>query len=95
MNYRISRPARDDLADIRRYSAATGGSERADAYLDALLSRLAWLTLNKPLWRERNDIASGLYSYPQGRHVILFRERGGAMDVVRIFHDRMDIRGHV
>ena len=95
MNYRISRPARDDLDEIWRYSAAAWGPERADAYLDAILSRLAWLTVHKPLWRERNAIAPGLYSYPQGRHIILFRERSGAMEVVRILHDRMDIRRHV
>ena len=95
MIYRISRPARDDLEEIRRYSAATWGTERADAYLDAIVFRFAWLVANKPLWRDRSAIAPGLYSYPQGRHVILFRERSGAMDIVRVLHDRMDIRRHV
>ena len=95
MIYRISRPARDDLGEIWRYSAATWGTERADAYLDAMVSRFAWLVANKPMWRERSAIAPGLYSYRQGRHVILFRERSGAMEIVRVLHDRMDIRRHV
>ena len=95
MIYRISRPARDDLGDIWRYSAATWGTERADACIDAMISRFAWLAANKPLWRERSDVQRGLYGYPQGRHIILFRERSGGMDIVRILHDRMDIRRHV
>jgi toxin ParE1/3/4 len=93
--YRLSRPARGDLGEIWRYSAATWGTERADTYIDAMISRFVWLAVNRPLWRERSDVRPGLYSYPQGRHVILFRERSGAMDIVRILHDRMDIRRHV
>ena len=95
MIYRISRPARGDLREIRRYGAATWGAERADAYLDAMVSRFAWLATNRTLWRERNDLQAGLYSYPQGRHVILFRERSGGLDIVRVLHGRMDVERHV
>ena len=95
MIYRISRPARGDLREIWRYSATTWGTERADAYVDAMVSRFAWLATNKTLWRERSDLQPGLYSYPQDRHVIIFRERDGGLDIVRVLHGRMDIEKHV
>lgn len=95
MIYRISRPARGDLRAIWRYSATTWGPEQADAYVDAMVSRFAWLATNRTLWRGRNDLEAGLYSYPQDRHVIIFRERNDGLDIVRVLHGRMDVEKHV
>jgi toxin ParE1/3/4 len=44
VTYRLSSRAEADLADIWVYSAEQWGIEQADRYLDALLSRIVWLT---------------------------------------------------
>ena len=41
MRYRISGPARRDLQEIWRYTDTTWGTEQADAYIDASMSRVA------------------------------------------------------
>jgi toxin ParE1/3/4 len=95
VKYRISKPARLDLDDIWRYTETNWGIRQADHHVDALLARLAWLTINKSMWRERQEVGEGLYSYNQERHVIFFRGSSEAIEIVRVLHTRMDIGGHL
>jgi len=64
-------------------------------YLSALETRFQWLTSNKPLWRKRPDIHKNVYSYQHERHVIIFTESDEGLQIVRVLHERMDVRGHI
>lgn len=93
MIYRLASRAETDLAEIWVYSAERWSPDRADRYVDALVSRFGWLCDNRSLWKPRSDIADGLYSYPQQSHVIYFRASGGAprsIEIVRVLHGRME-----
>lgn len=93
MTFRLSARAEVDLADIWVYSAEQWGVDQADRYLDALLARFVWLCENPSLWMPRQDIAEGLYGYPQQSHVIYFRADPDAPDVIeiaRVLHGRME-----
>ena len=98
MSYRLSDRAEADLAEIWDYSAERWNVDQADRYMDALVSRFAWLSENGALWKPRPDLAEGLYSYPQQSHVIYFRAGSDVSDlieIVRVLHARMEPGKHV
>jgi toxin ParE1/3/4 len=98
VTYRLSRRAEADLVAIWAYSAEHWSADQADRYIDALLSRFAWLSDNDALWKPRPDLGEGLYSYPQQSHVIYFRALGDAPDlfeIVRVLHGRMEPVRHI
>jgi len=96
---KLSPAARDDLLDIWTYSEKEWGASRADEYLDDLRDRILWLTANKNLWNQRDDLCNGLFSTIQQSHVIYFRGNTGssnpAIEIIRILHQRMDAGRHV
>jgi len=49
----------------------------------------------KSLWILRDDIRDGLFCYGEGRHRIFFTETSGVLTVVRVLHERMDIKRYV
>ena len=98
MSYRLSDRAEAYLAEIWDYSAERWNVDQADRYMDALVSRFAWLSENGALWKPRPDLAEGLYSYPQQSHVIYFRACGDAPDpieIVRVLRRRMEPAAHI
>jgi toxin ParE1/3/4 len=97
VSYRLSGRAEADLAEIWDYSAGQWSVDQADRYVDALVSRFAWLSENGALWKPRPDLAEGLFSYPQQSHVIYFRTCADVPDlieIVRVLHGRMEPDKH-
>lgn len=50
---------------------------------------------NPQLGKVRDDLHSGLRVYPAGKHLIFYLEMDDGIDVVRVLHERMDIRRHL
>lgn len=87
----VSEPATNDLRGIQAYTLAQWGSAQATAYEESLHGALEMLLTRPGLGRARDDIRSGLRSYPVASHVILYRVDGDTLIVLRILHQRMDI----
>ncbi len=87
--------ARADLRGIWWTSATTWSREQADRYL-ADLRRVSKRLATKPnLGRQRDDLREGLRVYPCGNHLIFYFPMDDGIDVVRVLHERMDIRSHL
>ena len=95
MKLRITGPARCDLDDIWSHTQSNWGESQADRYVDSLATRFVWLSENRSLWTSRDDIREGLFSYHEGRHLIVFRGTPEVLTIIRVLHDRMDVRRHV
>lgn len=91
MKWRISGPARRDLESVWEFTATNWGIEQADRYVDSLTTRIIWLANNRALWRSRDDVRDGLFSYTEGRHLIFFEATDNLLSVVRVLHERMDV----
>lgn len=39
----------------------------------------------------RDDVREGYRSFPEGRHLIFYREADGTIEVIRLLHDSMDV----
>ncbi len=91
----ISPAAEADLADIYDYSHATWGETQAATYVDTLVARFKWLAVNHLLWQARDDLRPGLYGRAEGKHLIVFRDGGDHLQVLRVLHQRMDPARHL
>ena len=99
----LSAAAEADLANIAAWTAETFGARQAEVYADALLDCVDELTANPFLERSRarDEIAPGLRSLHmsksgrRGRHFILYRAEDGALTIVRILHESMEMERHL
>jgi toxin ParE1/3/4 len=91
----LSPDARRDMKNIARYSEREWGKEQRERYLFAVRQRFSGLLANPQLGAPRNDLGSGKRSLPVGRHVIFYRVAGGDLHILRVLHQRMDIKLHL
>lgn len=90
------------LADIFAYSVDRFGEAQAEACAARLTGRLAALAAGKgptarPCERLMRGVrgAFGLTCFREGAHYLILREKPETLEVVEIFHARMDIEGHL
>ena len=95
MKFRLTRPALRDLAEIGRYTREQWGEEQARRYGITIAARLKWLCRNQPLWHERLELETSIFSYPQQSHMVVFRQCSIGIEVLRILHRRMDPARHL
>ncbi len=93
-SYRIRQLAENDLEQIWLYSFHEWGLEQADRYIRLMIFRFSWLAGNSQLGKQRDDIKSGYYSFPEWRHVIFYTITKSGIDIIGIPHQRMDIISH-
>jgi toxin ParE1/3/4 len=91
----VSPAAEADLAGIHEYTIGNWGEGAAAAYIDTLVSRFKWLAVNRSLWQARDDLRPGLFGRYEGQHLIVFRDGGDHLQIVRVLHRRMDPARHL
>ena len=94
IKYRIRQLAERDLEQIWLYTFQQWGIEQADKYVRLLISRFSWLSENQSLGKRRDDIKSGYYCFPEGRHLVFYTISQGGIDIIGIPHHSMDFIGH-
>jgi len=87
---RLSPKAEQDLENIWLYSADNWSADQADAYLDSLENTLQLLSTSPELARERSEFDPPVRIYPVGRHLVIYREHGDSLDVLRVLGARQD-----
>lgn len=88
---RLSRLARRDLDDIRRYTLTTWGRSQWLKYYRGLVRAFEGITANPDGGRDRSLLAAGMRSVNYGRHVIFFARiarAGNDPVILRIVHQR-------
>lgn len=89
--YWLSREARQDLAEIGRYTQRRWGVAQRRDYLRRLDARMDFLVDHRQTGVARDDVRPGYRSLREGRHAIFYRE---AADTI-ILHDRPDVGRHL
>jgi len=93
MNLRFSGQAKEDLIDLWEYIAVLD-ELAADRYLDCVLERSGELLVHPELGRPRPEAQSGIRSLICRNHLIFYRIRPDAIEVLRILHGSMDLLNH-
>ena len=94
MTIRLSRLARRDLEEIRRYTPGTWGREQWAKYYQRLVRAFEGIMANPDRGRDRSLFAAGMRSVNYGMHVIFFaRIQAIGYDpvILRIVHQRRNM----
>jgi toxin ParE1/3/4 len=87
----IRKLAEQDLIRIWLYWFKLSGAEQADDHLRAMFSRFDYLKQNPSLGEKRDDVKTGYYCFPQGKHLIFYTITVNGIDVIGIPHQSMDV----
>jgi toxin ParE1/3/4 len=82
------------LISIATYSEREWGPELKRKYLDRIARRLQSVRSNPRLGRLRSDVKAGLFSVLCGSHIVFYTATDHELNVIRIMHQRMDVRGY-
>lgn len=92
--YRLTNQAADDLANIWNYTADEWSESQADSYYEMLISTLDRIAAH-PKWYGKNydEIRKGLLGCKTRSHIIFYMlNTEGDIVVIRILHERMDLK---
>jgi len=96
--------ARQDYADILRWTALHFGPRQAEIYTETIALAVETLDTGPdiPGGVQRDDLAPGIFTLHvarngrKGRHFIVFRVGDDhVIDVLRLLHDSMDLSSHL
>lgn len=82
--------ARIDIAEIWQY-IADDSEAQADAFIDRLDREFHLLALQPRLGRRRDELVTGLHSFPIERYIIFYTPIQGGIEVVRVLHSARDV----
>ena len=82
--------ARDDLMSIGLY-IADENPERAETFIAELEAKARQATERPLSFPERSDISPGLRAAIHGRYLLLFRDLGDEVRIVRVLHGARDL----
>ena len=91
-HYSLSLQADEDLQDIYDYTEEYFGTKQAVKYVSEFEAVFQRLIQNPKIGRDRIEIREGLRSYNKGRHVIFYRIQKDHIRIVRLLHDRKDLK---
>lgn len=88
---KVSRPAQKDLDEIWLH-IAQDKLEAADRFVDSITDKFLLLASSPGLGRRRDDLESGLLSFPVKNYLILYRlPHGQRLEIVRVVHGARDL----
>ena len=93
--YLLSPRAQADLEGIWDYSAERWGVDQAETYTRQIQTMVERLAADPRRGRACDDIREGYRKIAVGSHVIFFRARPDATEIVRILHRGMDVTRHL
>lgn len=92
MAYRLAPEAEADLQDIAFYIfQETGNVEIADRVIQLVAQRFVLLADHPHAGRARDDLRPGIRVFPVGDYLLLYREAGGDVVIVRVLHGSRDV----
>ena len=83
--FRVSDAAQADLEDIWIY-VARDDTDAADKLIRSIASRFSKLASMPELGRRREELLSGVRSFPVGTYIIFYSPMADGIEVTRILH---------
>jgi toxin ParE1/3/4 len=89
-DFKLSRKAQADLKSIARFTEREWGRKQRNHYILQFDQCFHLLGANPQLGQACDEISAGYRYYPQGSHIIFYRQSmDGAIEIIRILHKRM------
>jgi len=95
-NVSLRQAAIDDLNAIWEYTFKEWSEEQADKYYSALKSTCAQIGDFPNSVKKYEEIETNLFGIRSGKHIVFFKALNDQdFEVLRILHERMDIRNRM
>ncbi len=90
--FQLTNKAKSDLRDIALFTSRRWGREQRNIYLKQFDDSF-WLLAESPdIGKACDEIRDGYRKFPQGSHVIFYRQIGSQkIVIIRILHKSMDV----
>ena len=88
----LSAKSLEDLKSIGRFTLKYWGREQCEIYLSKLDESFHILAEQPHIGTARDDIRKDYRVYHVGRHLIFYRQKSTCIEIIRILHDRMDVK---
>lgn len=89
--YELSVAADEDIEEIFEYTDKEYGQDQAIQYLSDLEELFAQLTDTPALGKSRDEIKTGLRSFPKAEHIVFYRVLKDRIRIVRVLHASRDL----
>jgi toxin ParE1/3/4 len=90
---RRSEASKEDSFEIWFY-IASDSIDAADALLRAIDERLRLYSQNPHMGTARDELASGLRSFPVGNYLVFYRVIQDGIEVIRVLHAARNLKSH-
>lgn len=90
--FRLTKPAIQDIEQIADYLAQNSRLTKAENFLDDLSQKLAKIAQFPNLGRKRDEILPNLRSLPLQNYLILYLPTNNGVDVLRVVSGYRDLR---
>ena len=87
----LSPLAQSDIEDIWDFTAERWNIDQAETYVRQIMEAIGVIADKPGLGQSCDDVRAGYRKWPVGSHILFYRVVAGAIDVVRILHERMDV----
>ena len=92
-NYFLTNKAVADLTEIWHYTYEAWSERQADIYYKLLTSSFLKILSNPATGKPYKEIDAGLFGLRVGKHIVFYKTRkAGNIDIVRILHQKMDLK---
>lgn len=95
ISIKYSRRASADLEDITDYTARTWGAQQAKKYIRDIRAKIHDIAKGDVITQSLEGVEGNLFKVRASRHLIICEQKAGAVFIVRILHDSMDIPRHI
>ena len=90
--FALTHKAKADLYAIAIFTQERWGVEQRNLYIKQLDDTFRMLAKSPDLGKSCNDIMPGYKKFPQGSHIIFYKDGSNtAIGVIRILHKSMDV----
>lgn len=89
--FRLTKPAIQDIEQIADYIANQSGFDRADRFLNKLDAKFAKIAQFPNLGRQRDEILPGLRSIPMDKYLILYMVIEQNVEIFRVVNGYRDL----
>ncbi len=95
-NYKLTKTAVLDLANIWDYTFEMWSENQADKYYEYLIAACQDIAENPALGKSYEGITQGLLGMKSNRHIIFYRNvNENYVEITRILHEKMDLRNRL
>lgn len=95
-NFKLTKRAVVDLADIWDYTFEMWSEKQADKYYESLITTCQEIAENPDSGKSYEGITKGLSGVKSNRHIIFYRKvSNNYVEIIRILHERMDLRNQL